>query len=68
VKKLLWVILGAAVGIVATRSFAATPQGRDFALTLDARAKEFGGAVAESYRSRQAELRAAIGSADDSSI
>ncbi|BDI22799.1 hypothetical protein [Herbiconiux sp. L3-i23] len=64
-KKLLWLVLGAAVGYVVAKRFAETPRGKELVASIDARAKEFGDAVAASYHERQAELRAAIGKADD---
>lgn len=60
-KKLLWLVAGAGLGFVAARQFAATASGKRFFDDLDARRREFADTVAESYRQRQDDLRAAIG-------
>jgi hypothetical protein len=65
VKKLLWLTLGVSLGVVVARRFAATPTGQDLLKSIDVRAKEFGDAVSEAYRTRQEELRQAIASAED---
>jgi hypothetical protein len=65
VKKLLWLALGVSLGVVAARRFASTPTGRELVKSVDSRAKEFGDAVSEAYRTRQEELREAIARAED---
>jgi hypothetical protein len=63
-KKALWLVLGVALGFVVAQRFGRTAQGQETLGALDARAREFGKTVADAYRARQAELRAAIGTAD----
>lgn len=64
-KNALWLVIGVAVGVVAAQRLGKTAQGQELLGTLDARAREFGKTVADSYRAREAELRAAIAKADD---
>jgi len=59
-KNVLWLLVGAAAGLVIAR-LAAARSGSDAPTgPLGQRARAFGSAVAESYRARQAELRDAI--------
>lgn len=64
-KNVLWLIIGGAVGVGLAYGASRTRRGKDFLASLDDRASEFGKAVADSYREREAELRAAISKADD---
>lgn len=57
-KKLLWLVVGIGVGFVAAHQLNKTPEGRRFFEDVDAKAREFGGAVVDGYKAREAELRA----------
>ncbi|HEY8588071.1 MAG TPA: hypothetical protein VIL55_00835 [Naasia sp.] len=63
-KNVLWLLLGAAVGFFAAQRLARPAQPGTVLGSLDERAREFGRTVAEAYRARENELRAAIGGAD----
>jgi hypothetical protein len=65
VKNLLLLAVGVAAGFVAAHVVSRTPEGKRFFDDLDARAREFGAAVVDGYRAREAELRAAVAEADD---
>jgi hypothetical protein len=62
-KGLLLLIVGAAAGFGIAHQVAKTPQGKQFFDNVDAKAKEFGDAVVDGYRSREAELRTAMSDA-----
>lgn len=64
-KSLLLLAVGAAAGFVAAHQVAKTPAGRQFFDDVDARAREFGDAVVDGYKAREAELRAAVAEAED---
>ncbi|MBX3091464.1 MAG: hypothetical protein KF801_03035 [Cryobacterium sp.] len=64
-KKLLWLVVGVGVGFVAAHQLNKTPEGRKFFEDVDAKAREFGGAVVDGYKAREAELRAAVAEAED---
>ncbi len=59
-KNILWFTVGVAAGFVAAHQVNKTQQGQEFFATVDARAKEFGKAVADGYHAREAELRAMV--------
>lgn len=59
-KNLLWLILGIAGGFVIAHEVNKTQEGRRFFNSVDAKAREFGAAVADGYHQREAELRKAI--------
>jgi len=61
----LLLIIGIGVGFVAAHQVAKTPQGRQFFDDVDTKAREFGGAVIEGYKQREAELRAAVAEAEE---
>lgn len=63
-NRLVWLVVGIAIGFVAARQFAMTSRGKAFFDDLDRRAKEFSGSLVEGYREREAELKSAI--ADES--
>jgi len=63
-KNVLWLLLGAAVGFFAAKRLGRPAGSGDLLGSLDERAREFGRTVAEAYRARESELRAAIGGAD----
>ncbi len=64
-KSLLWLIAGVGIGFVAAHQVSRTPEGRQFFDDVDAKAREFGGAVVEGYKAREAELRAAMAEAEE---
>ena len=63
-KKILWLIAGIGIGFVVAHEVAKTPQGKDFFEDVDTKAKEFGSAVLDGYKAREAELRAAVADAE----
>ena len=58
-------IAGIAIGFVAAHQVSKTPQGKQFFDEVDTKAREFGSAVVEGYKQREAELRAAVAEAED---
>ncbi|BDZ46951.1 hypothetical protein [Naasia aerilata] len=64
-KNAVWLVIGVVVGLAVARRLGRTSQSSELGGTLDARAREFGKTVADSYRARQAELRAALARGDD---
>ncbi|MCU1557268.1 MAG: hypothetical protein JWN09_1263 [Microbacteriaceae bacterium] len=63
-KYLLWLIVGVGVGFIAAHQVNKTPEGKKFFEDVDKRAKEFGDAVVDGYKAREAELRAAVADAE----
>ena len=61
----LLLIIGVGVGFIAAHQVARTPQGKQFFDDVDAKAREFGDAVVEGYKQREAELRAAVAEAEE---
>ena len=57
-KSMLWFAVGVAAGFVAARQINQTANGRVFFESLNAKARDFGQAIAEGYHERDAELRA----------
>lgn len=64
-KGLLLLVAGIGVGFVAAHQIAKTPQGKQFFNEVDGKAREFGGALVDGYKQREAELRAAVARADE---
>ncbi|MBX3088486.1 MAG: hypothetical protein KF742_08335 [Cryobacterium sp.] len=64
-KKLLWLIAGVGIGFVAAHQVAKTPEGQRFFSDVDSKVKEFGSAVVDGYKAREAELRAAVADAEE---
>ena len=64
-NKALWLIVGVALGFIAAHQLNQTPRGKAFFEDLDARLHEFTDAVADGYKSREAELRDAVDEAVD---
>jgi hypothetical protein len=58
-------VVGIAVGFVAAHQVAKTPEGKQFFSDVDSKAREFTSAVVDGYRDREAELRAAVGEAEE---
>lgn len=56
-KGLLLLAVGVAAGFVVAHQVSKTPQGKQFFDDVDTKAREFGGAVVDGYKSREAELR-----------
>lgn len=64
-RGLLLLVTGVAVGFVVAHQVNKTPAGRRFFEDVDGKAREFGNALVDGYRQREAELRAAVSEADD---
>ena len=64
-KNSAWLIVGIALGFVAAHQVSKTPQGKQFFDDVDSKAREFGSAVVDGYKQRDAELRAAVAEAED---
>jgi len=64
-KALGWLALGTAVGFVVAHQVSRTEQGQRFFAEVDKKAKDFGSAVIEGYKAREAELRAAVAEAEE---
>jgi len=60
-KGILLLAIGVAAGFVAAHQIAKTPEGAKFFADVDAKARDFGGAVVDGYKAREAELRNAAG-------
>jgi len=59
-RGLLLLAVGAAAGFVIAHQVSKTPEGQKFFADVDRKAKEFGDAVVQGYKSREAELRDAV--------
>ncbi|AAT88943.1 hypothetical protein ATY41_02015 [Leifsonia xyli subsp. xyli] len=59
-KSFLWLLVGVAIGFVVAHKVNETPSGREFFSSLDRKARDFGEAVSDGYRQREAEIRSAI--------
>lgn len=64
-KSALWLVIGIGVGFLAAHQVSKTPQGKQFFDDVDSKAREFGSAVVDGYKQREAELRAAVAEAED---
>ena len=64
-KRLLWLVVGIGVGFTAAHQLNKTPEGRKFFEDVDTKAREFGGAVVDGYKAREAELRSAVADAEE---
>ena len=58
-KGILLLAVGVAAGFVAAHQIAKTPEGAKFFADVDDKARDFGGAVVDGYKAREAELRGA---------
>ena len=63
-KSILWFTVGVAAGFVVAHQVNKTQQGSEFFSTVDAKAREFGNAVVDGYKEREAELRREAEAAD----
>ncbi len=64
-KGALLLLAGVAIGFVVAHQVAKTPEGKRFFEDVDSKAREFGQAVVDGYKSREAELRQAVAEAED---
>jgi len=64
-KGLLLLVAGIGVGFIAAHQVSKSPQGKQFFDEVDSKAREFGGALVDGYKQREAELRAAVAEAED---
>ncbi len=64
-KSAIFLVVGAAIGFVVAHQVSRTPEGKAFFDDVDAKAREFGSAVVDGYKAREAELRAAVAEAED---
>ncbi|QDZ13847.1 hypothetical protein [Humibacter ginsenosidimutans] len=64
-KSFLWFVVGIGAGFAIAHQVNKTEQGKQFFDELDRKAHDFGAAVSEGYRKREAELRAVIDDAED---
>lgn len=59
-KSFLWLLAGVAIGFAVAHQVNETAKGREFFDSIDRKARDFGEAVSDGYRQREAELRSAI--------
>ena len=64
-KGVLLLVAGVAIGFVVAHQVSKTPEGKQFFEDVDSKAREFGSAVVDGYKAREAELRAAVAEAED---
>jgi hypothetical protein len=64
-KSALFLVIGVAVGFIVAHQVSKTPEGKAFFDDVDSKAREFGSAVVDGYKAREAELRAAVADAED---
>ena len=64
-KSIILLAVGVAAGFLVAHQVAKTPQGKQFFDDVDSKAREFGSAVVDGYKAREAELRAAVADAED---
>ncbi|MBX3099857.1 MAG: hypothetical protein KF761_09770 [Salinibacterium sp.] len=64
-KGILLLAAGVVAGFVVAHQVSKTPEGKKFFDDVDSKAKEFGSAVVDGYKAREAELRAAVAEAED---
>jgi hypothetical protein len=64
-KAVALLAVGVAAGFAAAHFAARTPRGKAFLDDVDTKAREFGAAVADGYKQREAELRAAVAEVAD---
>jgi len=62
-KGIALLIIGVAAGFVVAHQISKTPQGKQFFADVDAKAKDFGSAVVDGYKAREAELKSAVADA-----
>ncbi len=64
-KSILWFVVGVIAGFGIAHQVNRTDQGKQFLDELDRKAHDFGAAISEGYRKREAELRSALDDAKD---
>jgi len=64
-KSIILLAVGVAAGFIVAHQVAKTPEGKKFFDDVDSKAREFGSAVIDGYKAREAELRAAVAEAED---
>ena len=64
-KNLVLIAVGVTLGFAVAHIVDRTPAGHRLFQDVDARARRFGEAVEHGYRRREAELRSAVGEAED---
>jgi hypothetical protein len=64
-KNLVLIAVGVVIGFAIAHQVDRTEAGHRLFQGVDARARRFGEAVEDGYRRREAELRAAVGEAED---
>lgn len=64
-KSILLLAVGVAAGFIVAHQVSRTPEGKKFFDDVDSKAREFGSAVVDGYKAREAELRAAVADAED---
>ena len=63
--SIILLAVGVAAGFIVAHQVAKTPEGQRFFEDVDTKAREFGSAVIDGYKAREAELRAAVAEAED---
>lgn len=63
-KNVILLVVGVAIGFVVAHEVAKTSGGKRLFEEVDAKARAFGSAVIDGYRTREAELRAAVAGAE----
>jgi hypothetical protein len=56
-KNILLLVIGVGAGFAIAHQVSKTPAGKKFFEDVDSRAKEFGAALIDGYKAREAELR-----------
>ena len=64
-RSILLLAVGVAAGFIVAHQVSKTPEGKRFFEDVDSKAREFGSAVVDGYKAREAELRAAVADAED---
>ena len=64
-KGILLLTAGVAAGFLIAHAVSRTPEGKRFFDDIDSRARQFGSAVADGYKTREVELLAAVSVVDD---
>lgn len=64
-KSALLLIVGVGIGFFAAHQVAKSPEGQRFFSDVDTKAREFGSAIIDGYKAREAELRAVVADAED---
>ena len=64
-KGIILLAVGVAAGFIVAHQVSKTPEGKKFFDDVDSKAREFGSAVVDGYKAREAELRAAVADAED---